>query len=632
MYSIFFRVLLLWFTLSISLLADSGSRDLLERYKSTTNPQLRALLLKNLTARQRQKKFTRVYESRILAPSAPGTGLIAEDELNSSFVKSRDFLLQLAQERGYWDGRSLGSLTETADYLLLCHYLDWKNTQRIRGAIAYLKSRQNSDGSWDLSPGTTRGRFDATAHISLALEVHGIKADSPWIRSSHQYLESHGSLKKLRTLTKFWYCVNNRLSWNYMPPVPREILALSFVRKWTEKHLSSWMRFAAYTLSVVISKNRRESEKTSGLWKSIKDLVSKAFSGLDKKTLKIVEDYLSKQQGKDGNFWGTVSHTVYGLMALKDLGYATNSEPITRGMAFIEGLQVPDGEFWIQDPYRGPIWDTSFTLSSLAEAGLSPDHPIISRARKFLLDRQIVDVYGEWAKGKTQLPLPGGWAFELDNDLYPDNDDTAVAITAIMKNKSSTDSQRAEEAVLRGVQWLSFMQNKDGSWAAWDKNQATKRNGPYVVSNKGFFKDAIAHDFGTADLTGHVLEAYGSLGYLQDHPPVRKAVSYLRKEQMDFGGFWGRWGINYIYGTHGVLQGLGSIKLPADDPMVVRALTWLKSVQNEDGGFGESIESYWDPGLAGVGPSTPTQTGWALKGLYPTSVQRMKRFSGALTT
>jgi len=611
----YMRFFILWFLLCSGLFADSDSRNLLKRLESTSNPQLKALLLKNLTARQKRKRFTDLHArlESLGRPQAPQN--IRTAELEDAFLRSRDFLLNLAGDKGYWDGRSLGSYTDTADYLLLCRFLEWGNQPRIEGAIKYLLSVQNEDGSWDLSPGYERGRFDATAHISLALQIQGIPSDSHEIRRAQQFIESNGELRELRTLTAFWYCIYDRLSWNVMPPVPREVLALSLVRKFADHHLSSWMRFAAYTLSVVITKNKREDEKSSGIWKSIKDLIRKTFASLDKKTLRIVEEYLKKQQGKDGNFWGTVSHTVYGLMALKELGYSNQSPEIRKGMEFIEKLQVPKGEFWIQDPYRGPIWDTSFTLNAMFEAGMSPDHPVISKARKFLLDQQIVDVYGEWAKGKKKLPLPGGWAFELENDLYPDNDDTAVAISAIMKNKSLADSQRAEESVLRGIQWLSFMQNDNGSWSAWDKNQSTKRHGPYIVPDSGFFKDAIADDFGTADLTGHVLEAYGTLGFMNDHPAVNKAISYLRKEQMEFGGFWGRWGINYIYGTHGALQGLASVRVPSDDPMVQKALEWLKAIQNEDGGFGERLESYWNPQLAGLGPSTPTQTGWALMGL-----------------
>lgn len=231
-----------------------------------------------------------------------------------------------------------------------------------------------------------------------------------------------------------------------------------------------------------------------------------------------------------------------------------------------------------------------------------------------MLDKQIVDVYGEWAK-KGEIIAPGGWAFELENELYPDNDDTAMAILAIMKNKSKVDAVQAEEALVRGIKWLEFMQNSDGSWAAWDKDQATKPHGPFQVPDKGFFKDSIRDDFGTADLTGHVLEAFGSVGFTHDYPAVSKAIDYLRKEQMDFGGFWGRWGINYIYGTHGALCGLKEVGVPAEDPMVQKAISWLKSVQNEDGGFGETMESYYDTEQAGIGPSMPTQTGWALVGL-----------------
>lgn len=611
----YFSAILMLAVITTVSFTDSDSRELLKRLEATSHPELRSLILKNLSDRQKRKKFSDLYSIRDASKThaKPDEHLLSQLEV--AFSKARNYIISLAGEKGYWDGRSYGSYTETADYLLLCRYLNWANPDRIRGSIQYLESVQNMDGSWDLSPGNKRGRFDATAHIWLALQVSGVPESKPGMEKARAYIEDHGDLTQLRTLTAFWYCIFERLPWKIMPPIPHEILGLSFVRKFTDRHLSSWMRFAAYTLSIVINKRKREGQDNSGLWGSLRELIQKTFSSLDAKTLKVIENYLKKQQSSDGNFWGTVSHTIYGLMALKELGYSNHSVEIQKGMSFIENLQVSSGPFWIQDPYRGPIWDTAFTLNALYEAGMSPDDPTVSKARTFLLDQQIVDVYGEWAKGKKTLPLPGGWAFELENDLYPDNDDTAVAISAIMRNKSIHDSKRAEEALMRGIQWLSFMQNSDGSWAAWDKNQSTKDHGPFLLPDRGFFKDAIANDFGTADLTGHVLESFGVLGFLSDHPPVQKAIDFLRREQMDFGGFWGRWGINYIYGTHGSLQGLAAVKVPINDPMVQKALNWLKSIQNEDGGFGEELESYWATELAGVGPSGPTQTGWALVGL-----------------
>ncbi len=590
--------------------------DLQDRLRNTSSPELRSILLENLMERQRIEKFSALHELlEFERPKELRLGFTPE-KLDLGFYKTQNFLVTLASEKGYWDGRSLGSVTDSADYLLLCDYIDWKAPIRIARITEFLIRSQNPDGSWDLSPGNLRGRYDATAHVRLALEVSGLPANSPTLVKSAHYLQATGSLTNLRTLTRLWYSIYGHLPWKKLPPFPRALVSLSFVRKLNQKHVSAWMRFAFYSMAVVIEKHRRlEADNApSSFLGSLKKILRKVFDRMDNKALKVIEDYLLKQQAKNGNFFGTVSHSIFGLMALHDLGYENQSDPMQRGMAFVEGLQVEEGDVLVQDPYRGPIWDTAFTLNAFSDTGLGPDSPVIARARKFLLDKQILDVYGEWAERKDPVP-PGGWAFELENDLYPDNDDTAMAIIAIMKNKSLKDAERSENALARGIQWLKFMQNKDGSWSAWDKNQSRKKPGAFPIPESGFLKGAIANDFGTADLTGHVLEALGTLGFPLSDPAVSAAIGYLRKEQMAFGGFWGRWGVNYLYGTHAALGGLSAVGFPKNDPMVQTALNWIKSVQNSDGGFGEGLDSYWDLNQAGQGPSSATQTGWALKAL-----------------
>jgi squalene-hopene/tetraprenyl-beta-curcumene cyclase len=610
-----FRLLALGFIL-LNFSGPAQSSELADRLRKSKSPELRSILLENMMERQRIEKFSKLHKLANFQRTEELKLSFSSDTLELGFSKTKNLLTRLASEKGYWDGRSLGSVTDSADYLLLCNYLDWQAPDRIAGMRAFLIQAQNSDGSWDLSPGNSRGRFDATAHVRLALEISGLPATSPSLVKSQDYLDSRGSLSNLRTLTRLWYCIHKRLPWKSFPPFPKALISLSFVRKFNQNHVSAWMRFAFYAVGVVIDKHRRlESEQAPpSFLRGLRKLLRKVFSRMDQKAHKIIEAYLLKQQAKNGNFFGTASHSFFGLMALHDLGYDNDSEPIRKGMAFVEGLQVKEGHTLVQDPYRGPIWDTAFTLNAFSNTELDPDHPMISKARKFLLDHQILDVYGEWAERKDPVP-PGGWAFELENDLYPDNDDTAMAIIAIMQNKSPHDAKRAEKALARGIQWLQFMQNKNGSWSAWDRNQATKKPGAFRIPQSGFLKDSIANDFGTADLTGHVLEAFGSVGYPVSNPIVARAIDYLRKEQMSFGGFWGRWGVNYIYGTHAALMGLEAVGLPRHDPLIQKALTWLKSVQNKDGGFGETLESYWSQNWAGKGPSSATQTGWALMGL-----------------
>ena len=249
----------------------------------------------------------------------------------------------------------------------------------------------------------------------------------------------------------------------------------------------------------------------------------------------------------------------------------------------------------------------SLALKALVDSGVPTDHPALTKATQWLLDREV-RIRGDW-KIKAPDLEPGGWAFEFLNDWYPDVDDSGFVMMAI-KDVAVKDPKSKEEKIKRGINWCLGMQSRNGGWGAFDKDN-TKH-----LLNKIPFADLEALiDPPTADLTGRMLELMGTFGYPETHPIAAKALQFIKENQEPEGAWWGRWGVNYLYGTWSVLSGLAAIGEDLSQPYIKRAINWIKSRQNLDGGWGETCESYHDPSLAGVGESTPSQSGWALLAL-----------------
>ena len=270
---------------------------------------------------------------------------------------------------------------------------------------------------------------------------------------------------------------------------------------------------------------------------------------------------------------------------------------------------VEDGETFFLQGCISPVWDTCLAQIALLESGIAPDSPLIQKSTRWLLDKQIL-APGDW-QVRARNVEPGGWAFEFDNDRYPDIDDTAEVIIALdMARLDPEEELRRREAIERGVNWVLALQSDNGGWGAFDKN-----NNRTYVSRLPFSDFGEVLDPSSVDVTAHILEMLGRLGYPLDFPPARRAYEYIRSEQEDDGSWFGRWGVNHIYGVSAVLTGLAAIGEDMDQPYIRRAAEWLLDHQNEDGGWGESCGSYVDSALRGVGPSTASQTAWAVLAL-----------------
>jgi squalene-hopene/tetraprenyl-beta-curcumene cyclase len=338
-----------------------------------------------------------------------------------------------------------------------------------------------------------------------------------------------------------------------------------------------------------------------------------------KHALAKAEAWVLERQEADGSWGGIQPPWVYSLIALKLRGHRLENaeDPLARGFAGFYGPKgfaiqtsepAPDGG--VQKTFRlqaclSPVWDTGLAMMALEDAGLSADHPALVRAGSWLLEEQIL-AGGDWQRNCRAAP--GGWAFEFANDVYPDTDDSSVVLMAL--RDAELDEAQKTAALRRGTDWLVAMQSKNGGWGAFDRNntQTWTRQIPFAD-----FGEMI--DPPSVDVTAHIVEYLGRIGWRGDHPVIRRALDYVRREQEPDGPWYGRWGVNLIYGTGAVLPALQAVGEPMDGPDVRRAVEWLLERQNEDGGWGEKVESYYDPKWRGRGPSTASQTGWALMAL-----------------
>jgi squalene-hopene/tetraprenyl-beta-curcumene cyclase len=294
-----------------------------------------------------------------------------------------------------------------------------------------------------------------------------------------------------------------------------------------------------------------------------------------------------------------------GVLALTLQGHAIDSDPVRRGLAALEAFSILDGEGFRVESCQSPVWDTILALTALLDSGAEACDQRLVAATRWIEAQQLTEPRGDW---RVYNPggEPGGWAFEYCNTWYPDVDDTAAAVIALVKR--DPDARRSA-TVRRALAWMRSMQNRDGGWAAFDRD-----NDKTFLNEIPFSDMDSLCDPSSPDVTGRVLEALAISGETGGSV-VSRALAYLRREQEPEGSWFGRWGVNYVYGTSNVLNGLSRAGVAASDPMVARALRWLESVQNDDGGFGEGLESYADRARMGIGPSTPSQTAWGVMAL-----------------
>ncbi len=561
---------------------------------------------------------------------------IQVENVDESITKANNFLLSLRENGEYWNGRLDSNAGLNAQYLLLNYILNIKpdplTSQKV---IHYILSQQQTDGSWSIYYGGP-GHPSYSILCYFALKLYGFSSEDPVMIRSRDFILSAGGLLKANVETKFFLALLDQISWDSLPPIPVQIMLAPNRFLFSIYNIAYWCRISLIPMSVIYTKKIVISPPESAYipelypsppktfksnesplpFLSLRNLLlqmTKVFKYLEKLSPNILDEaaitkaksWILSHQDDSGDWGGVYPGTQYSLIALHILGYSRESPEIQRGLKALDGLLVKTEKDIMVSASLSPVWDTAWAVLSLQSAGCHQENPAIEKACQWLYNHQIL-VKGDWSV-KTPKASPGGWCFQFHNDLYPDTDDTALVLMALLPTLARDENH---EPFKRGVDWLLSMQNDDGGWGAFERKVDKEIINALPLNDIGNFLDPS-----TADVTGRVLELLGKTGYTQKDSVVQRAIRFLKYRQEDFGGWYGRWGVNYIYGTWSVLQGLGSIGESMDASYIDRSIRWLKSCQNLDGGWGESCLSYEDKSYAGVGRTTASQTAWAILAL-----------------
>ncbi|MBQ27149.1 MAG: squalene--hopene cyclase [Nitrospiraceae bacterium] len=561
---------------------------------------------------------------------------------NKHMEQSIHYLLNQQDPRGFWVAELEADSTLTSEYIMLRRMLHKVDPDKERKKVSYLKAAQCADGGWPIYYGGP-SNISASVKAYFALKLAGISPDEPLMLNAREIILKMGGVVKTNVFTKIALALFDQYDWHGIPSIPPEIILLPKQFPGNIHSVSYWSRVVLVPLLIIYaSQPVKQIPKENSIdelyvvprdkvrirkgppfetdprlvsWRNLFLLVDFALHLYSQRPLlplrgfaiKKATDWMLERMQGNGGLGAIYPAMANSVLALHALGYETDHPLIGKALSEIEELEVESDDMLHLQPCFSPIWDTCLLTNALVESGLSQAHPALLKAGHWMLSKQTKKV-GDWKISAPQAQ-PGGWSFQFENELYPDCDDTAVVLMALAKlNFPNKAEQR--QAILRGLHWLLAMQSHDGGWASYDKdNNATMFNEHPFADHKSLI------DHSTADIAGRVLELLGVLGFDQTFPPAQEAIAYLKNAQETNGSWYGRWGVNYIYGTWSVLAGLRSIGEDLSQPYICKAIHWLKETQHDDGGWGESCQSYTDPSLAGVGESTASQTAWALIGL-----------------
>jgi len=556
-------------------------------------------------------------------------GTLPQGALDAALERARDHLMSLQDSAGWWKAELETNVTMDAEDLLLREFLGIGDPAVRARAANWIRSQQREDGTWGNFFGAPAD-LSTTIEAYAALKLAGDPADTPHMAAAREYILGAGGVENARVFTHIWLALFGLWPWEDVPALPPELI---FLPRWFPLNIydfACWARQTIAALTIVraqrpvrplpieldeiftgrpVKPTPRTYRGRILLWL---DAVARLYERhplkpLRRRAMDRVERWVLDRQEADGSWGGIQPPWVYSLMALSVRGHDTDSPPIRKGLEGLEGFLINEGDVRRLEACQSPVWDTALAIIALTDAGVPADEPSLVKAADWLVAEEV-RIKGDWAERRPDLE-PGGWAFEFDNDNYPDIDDTAEVVMAL-RRVEHPEPGRVEEAIRRGIAWTVGMQSRNGGWGAFDADNVREmcRDIPFCD-----FGEVI--DDPSADVSAHVLEMLGLEG-MADRPEAQRGISYLLAEQEDRGSWFGRWGINHVYGTGAALPGLVECGVPPTDPRLRRAAAWLEEIQNPDGGWGEDGRSYEDAAWIGRGPSTASQTAWALIALH----------------
>ncbi|MEY8037801.1 squalene--hopene cyclase [Saccharopolyspora cebuensis] len=564
----------------------------------------------------------------------PATTTTEVTDVHQAVVAAREHFLSLQHPEGWWKGELETNVTMDVEDLLLRQFLGIRTDTETEEAARWIRSQQRADGTWANFRGGP-GDLSTTVEAYAALKLAGDDVEADHMVTARRWILANGGLEGTRVFTRIWLALFGEWSWDELPAMPPEMTLLPAWFPFNVSDWGCWARQTVVPLTVVCTlrprrrlgitvrelRTGRARPKLRPQWstgyafqaldKGLHAYHRRALRGLRRYAMRHAAEWIVARQEADGSWGGIQPPWVYSLLALHLLGYPLDHPVLREGLAgldrFLVREQTAQGPVRRMEACQSPVWDTVLGMLALRDADLPADHPALRRATDYVLGEEI-RVKGDWSVRRPDLPAGGAWAFEFDNDNYPDIDDTAEVLLALDR-VVHPDRAAVRSAIRRGTRWLRGMQSRDGGWAAFDADntRTTLRKLPFCD-----FGEVI--DPPSADVTAHVVEALAVLGRTEDQA-VRRGVRWLLDNQEEGGSWFGRWGANHLYGTGAVVPALVRAGLPTDHPALCRAVRWVEEHQNADGGWGEDLRSYRDPAWIGRGDSTPSQTGWALLAL-----------------
>jgi squalene-hopene/tetraprenyl-beta-curcumene cyclase len=602
--------------------------------------------------------------------------LEARSEAEVALELSRDRVLSLQDEHGWWRGELQTNVTMDAEDMLLREFLGIRTQAETERTAAWIRSQQREDGTWANFHGGP-GDLSTTVEAYWALRLAGDDPGEAHMSAAAEFVRAGGGVEGTRVFTRLWLALFGLWSWDRVPALPAEVMLLPASVPLNVYDFACWARQTIVALSIVKAErpvrrlpfDLRELDPPAGAarsrpdsaqrgsrtrWLTRLDSVLRVYerrpiAPLRAHSLARAERWIVRRQEADGSWGGIQPPWVYSLIALRLRGYPLEHPVMRRGLEGLDtfmveerddplGVGAPPGASRRLEACQSPVWDTALAMIALSDAGVAADHPALSRAAEWLLGEEVT-VRGDWAVRRPQL-APGGWAFEFANVNYPDVDDTTEVVLALGRltagaapgaagagpgaraaqraraaeredgAPAAVPAERLDGALERALTWVCGMQSSDGGWGAFDaeNKRALARALPFLD-----FGEVI--DEPSADVTAHALEMLAALGRA-DTPAARRGVEWLLAHQEPDGSWVGRWGVNHIYGTGAVLPGLIAAGIDPLSPCIRRAVRWLEAHQNEDGGWGEDPRSYEEDAWIGRGPSTASQTAWALLALH----------------
>jgi squalene-hopene/tetraprenyl-beta-curcumene cyclase len=518
-----------------------------------------------------------------------------QSRLDLALERGTARLLELQHPDGYWVGELESNATMIAQHLIWHHVLGLRTPELDRKIANELLARQRDDGTWSI---WYEGPADLSTSIEAyaALRLAGVEAGE----AAREYILGAGGVPRARVFTKCFLALLGQWPWQRVPTVPAELILFPTWGPLSVYDFSCWARQTIVPLSVVMALRpvRPAAIDLSDIdARPGPSAPPRRPGALRRRAIAVAERWVRERQEADGSWGGIQPPWVWSIVMLAALGHGFEDETLRRAVEGWKGFTIDEGDRLRPEACQSPIWDTALAVLGLRAAGLPADHAALRAAGEWLLAEEVT-VKGDWAIRRPAL-APGGWSFEFENDLYPDVDDTAVVAIALR------ELGLGEEAVRRGLDWIVGMQSRGGGWGAFDVD-----NDKLWLYRIPFCDFGKVTDEPSSDVTAHAVEAlapdpaYASI--------ARRGLDWLLSEQEDNGSWFGRWGVNHVYGTGAALPALEACGIEPEHPAVRRAVAWLDSVQNEDGGFGEDILSYRDPALRGRGESTASQTAWAL--------------------